>query len=184
MRTRNVEIIIYNEDDLQSKVDICEEFNLYYAYILHDKDFDDKTGELIKPHYHLRVFDTNQRTISAWSKIFNVEEHDIETLKDKKRAIRYLIHLDSPNKYQYSMYDVTSNIYDIEDYFKEDKTDEIKQLNNIFNYLDEIQGYIYFKEVKSYVLEHQYWSAYRRYYSIIKDVIVEHNRYAIDYMLN
>lgn len=183
MRTRNIELIIYNFDELESKVNLCNEFNLYYAYILHDNDIDDK-GELKKAHYHLRIFDTLQRTTSAWAKLFEVQENQIQVLKNKKRAIRYLIHLDSPDKYLYSINDVVSNIYDIEDYFKEDKTDEVNQLNNIFAYIDNIRGYIYFREVKSYVLDNNYWGAYRRYYSIIKDVIIEHNRYCIDYMLN
>lgn len=184
MRTRNVEIILYNEQLVQSKVDICQEFNLYYAYILHDKDIDDKTGKIKKPHYHFRIFDTNQRTLSAWAKLLEVKENDVEVLENKRRSIRYLIHLDSPKKYRYNELDIVTNIIDIDNYFNEDKLQEDSQLSNIFSYIDSIQGYIYFKEVKEYVLQNNYWSSYRRYYSIIKDVILEHNRYCIDYLLN
>lgn len=183
MRTRNIELILYNEESLQDIVDLSELNKLQYAYILHDKD-KDKDGNNKKAHYHLRIFGINQRTISAWANLFNVKENEIQILSNKRRAIRYLIHLDSKDKYQYSANDVVTNILDIDNYFNEDKQEEDTQLENIFSYIESIQGYIYYKEVKSYVLANKYWSAYRRYYFIIKDVIIEHNRYCIDYMLN
>lgn len=182
MRTRNVELIIYDKEVLYEKLDYLSNFCGEYAYILHDKDKDDN-GELKKPHYHLRIFGVNQKSITAWADFLNVKENEIQVLENKRRAIRYLIHLDSPNKYQYNSLDIVSNIYGIDDYFTQDKQEETTQLQNIFAYIDEIKGYIYFSEIKSYVIQNNYWSSYRRYYSIIKDVIIEHNRYCIDYML-
>lgn len=184
MRTRNVQLILYDINILQEKIQIVEDNNIEYAYILHNKDVDDKTGNIKKPHYHLIILGNNQRTISAWSTFLNVKENEIDVIENKRRSIRYLIHLDSPKKYHYNELDIVTNIVDIDDYFNKDKLEEPIQLQNIFDYIDNIQGYIYFKEVKSYVLNNNYWSAYRRYYSIIKDVINEHNRYCIDYMLN
>lgn len=184
MRVRNIELIIYDYNILQDKIQIIDDNLIEYAYILHDKDIDEKTGDIKKAHYHLRVFDDNQRSISAWAKLFNVKENDIQVLENKRRAIRYLIHLDSPKKHQYSNIDIVTNIVDIDNYFNEDKVQEDSQLANIFSYIDTIRGYIYFREIKAYVLQNNYWGVYRRYYSIIKDVILEHNRYCIDYMLN
>lgn len=183
MRSRNVELIIYDKDILDQKLDILNTFVCEYAYILHDKDIDDN-GELIKPHYHLRIFGVNQKSVSAWADFLQVKENEIQFLENKRRAIRYLIHLDSPKKYQYNSLDIITNIYGIEDYFTQDKQEECTQLQNIFAYISEIRGYIYFREIKDYVLQNNYWSSYRRYYSIIKDVINEHNRYCVDYMLN
>lgn len=183
MRSRNIELVLYDKKLLDEKVEILEYSKIDFAYILHDKDKNDDDS-LKKIHYHLRIFANNQRTISAWASFLGVKENDIQLLENKRRAIRYLIHLDSPKKYQYSSLDIVTNILDIDNYLNEDKVQEDSQLANIFTYIDSIRGFIYFREIKDYVLQNNYWSAYRRYYSIVKDVIQEHNRYCIDYMLN
>lgn len=182
-RCRNIELIIYTKDMLDLKIDILEFNNIDYAYILHDKDIDDN-GNLKKPHYHLRIFHNTQKTITAWSDLLGVKNNEIQVLENKRRAIRYLIHLDSPNKYQYNMLDIVTNMGIIDNYFNEDKISEESSIVFIFDYIESIQGYIYLKEVKEYVLQNNYWSAYRRYYTIIKDIILEHNRYCKDYLLD
>lgn len=182
-RVRNIELILYTKEELERCVDILEKNYIDYAYILHDKDRNDDDS-LKKIHYHLRCFAVFQKTISAWASLFQVLPNNIEVLENKRRAIRYLIHLDSPKKYQYSQLDVVTNIVDIDNYFNEDKSSEDTQLQNIFGYISAIQNYVYFREIKDYVLQNNYWSAYRRYYSIIKDVILEHNKYCTDYLLD
>lgn len=182
MRTRNVELILYDYDLLLKKISYLND-KTEYAFILHDKDLNDD-GTIKKAHYHLRLFNEDQKSLSAWADYLHVKTNEVEKLDDKKRAIRYLIHFDSPKKYQYDFNNIVHNIIDIDKYFDDNKIDESNQLKYIFDYIDNINGYIYFKEIKSYVLQNNYWSAYRRYYSIIKDVILEHNRYCIDYMLN
>lgn len=182
-RVRNIELILYTREELDRCIDIVEKEYLDYAYILHDKDRNDDDS-LKKIHYHFRVFGVFQKTISAWANFFKVMPNNIQILENKRRAIRYLIHMDSPKKYQYSQLDVVTNIVDIDQYFNEDKSSEDTQLQNIFGYISAIQTYIYFREVKDYVLQNNYWGAYRRYYSIIKDVILEHNRYCTDYLLD
>lgn len=182
MRSRNVEIILYDYKLLKKKLDLLDD-RIEYAYICHDRDFEDDEKTLKKIHYHLRLFSENQKTISAWATYLGVKDNDIQILENKKRAIRYLIHYDSPKKTQYNIDEVVHNIKDIDNYFDDNKLQEEQQLKYIFDYIDTISGYIYFKEIKSYVLQNNYWSAYRRYYQIIKDIIMEHNRYTIDYML-
>lgn len=182
MRSRNVDIILYDEGFLDKFINICEIQQFDYAYILHDKDILDD-GTLKKAHYHFRVFSDLQKSISAWSKVFDYPENLIEKLDDKRLSIRYLIHIDNKEKYQYNQNDINSNIDDIDKYFKDNKQEESKQLKEICNYLDKINGFIYFQDVKNYVLKNNYWSSYRRYYSIIRDLIQERNKYCIDYML-
>lgn len=184
MRTRNVELIIYDKKILDKKIELLEVNPIEYAYILHDRDLDESTNQLKKAHYHLLIMGEYQRTISAWATFLNVKENEVQVIENKRRSIRYLIHFDSKDKYKYNYNDIVSNMLDLDIYFNQDKLEESTQLGYIFDYIDSIIGYIYFKEVKSYVLSNNYWGAYRRYYSIIKDVILEHNRYCIDYMLN
>lgn len=182
MRSRNVDIIVYDEVYLDKFITICEVQQFDYAYILHDKDLDDDDN-IKKFHYHFRVFSDLQRSLSAWSKVFDYPINYIEKLDDKRLSIRYLIHADNREKYQYNQNDIITNIDDIEKYFKDTKQEESYQLKYICDYIDSINGYIYFQDVKNYVLENNYWSAYRRYYTIIRDIILERNKYCIDYML-
>lgn len=183
MRCRNIDIILYTSEDVEYCISVCETSHLSYAYILHDKDTKDD-GSLKPPHYHFRVFSDLQKTLSAWSKLFDVAENYVEKLDDKRLSIRYLIHLDNKEKYQYNENCIVTNIEDIDRYFKNNRIEEDIQLKKIFSFIDEQHGYIYFKNIKDYVIKNGYWSSYRRYYSIIKDVVIEHNRYCIDYMLN
>lgn len=184
MRIRNVQLILYDFDILQDKVQLLEDNHIEYAYILHDKDINEKTGDFKKAHYHLVILGENQRSISAWATFLQVKENEVDVIENKRRSIRYLVHLDSTKKYRYNELDIVTNISDIDNYFNKDKIEESIQLQYIFDYIDSIRGYIYFREIKNYVIQNNYWSSYRRYYSIIKDVIQEHNRYCIDYMLN
>lgn len=184
MRTRNVDIILYDRENIENMIDICLANSLEYAYIYHDKDIEEKTGELKKAHFHFRVFSDLQKSTSAWSKLFNVSENYVEKLDDKRLSIRYLIHLDNAEKYQYNQNEIVSNIEDINKYFQDNKQEESKQLKDIMNYIDNIMGYIYFNDVKNFILKNGYWSSYRRYYSIIRDLIIEKNRYKVDLMLN
>jgi len=62
-----------NESELTKMLD---EIAINYYFILHDKDINDKTGELERPHYHL-VFTTAKRVrlgtiLNRISKICNI----------------------------------------------------------------------------------------------------------------
>lgn len=71
--------------------------------IYHDKD----TTNL--PHWHFLILCQNPRNFSTISKIFNVEQNFVEKVVNKRKMLRYLIHLDNPEKEQYSPDDVLSN---------------------------------------------------------------------------
>lgn len=99
---------------LQSKTCI-----LRYAYIIHDKDtytVDDeeknnlhKAGSLKAAHIHLLLkFHCPQQYnfIAQW---FGVSENYVQKVKSEAAATAYLIHANAPEKYQYSLNEVTAN---------------------------------------------------------------------------
>lgn len=79
-----------------------------FAFCVHDKDVDPDTGELIKPHIHW-VAKRSQTTIQHISSLIGLPEHDINICKKFNKAVRYLIHADDPEKYQYCPDDVEIN---------------------------------------------------------------------------
>lgn len=169
---RNIELIIYNYERVLDCINICNNNNFDYAFILHDCDLKDN-GDVKKGHYHFQVYYCDKKSLSAWSKIFNCNVNDIEKIKDKKSAIRYLIHCDNNEKFHYDYSEIVSNI-DLSNYFRE-KSDENFDIKLITDYIKSHCEKILFCQLKDFVLENNLWGSYRRSYSIIRDLVIEHN---------
>lgn len=82
-----------------------------WAYILHDKDFNEN-GELKKPHIHW-VGRATPRCLSVVSNFLGLPENDIEVVKNFDNMVMYLIHLNDIDKFQYSPDDVETNLPNI-----------------------------------------------------------------------
>lgn len=82
-----------------------------YAYILHDKDILDNTGELKKPHYHIILLFHKQEHTKPILKLFKTNVY--ETIKNLNGCIQYLVHKGYDNKYQYNVDDVVFRNLDV-----------------------------------------------------------------------
>lgn len=98
-----------------------------FYYILHDKDtyseddFDkyvsDNSGELPpwnigdikKPHYHVIAVSSTPCMLGRAAKRFAVTSNLVQRVEKFKESVQYLIHMNHPNKYQYSVEEVISN---------------------------------------------------------------------------
>lgn len=89
-----------------------------WAYILHDSDVNPDTGELKKPHYHWLGKQKSAGLVSTVANKLQIPEHDIECIKSWKGSVRYLIHIDSLEKFQYKREDITAN-FDMSKIFKD-----------------------------------------------------------------
>lgn len=76
--------------------------------ITHDKDIDEN-GELVEAHTHLLIDYETPRKITTVSNLFGVADNFIEVVKNKKGFLRYLTHLDEPDKYKYDSSEVITN---------------------------------------------------------------------------
>lgn len=112
-KSRTFALELYPEDI--SHMSILEYIMQHYeyAFILHDKDvYEDTTeehmiGETKKPHYHVIISFKNARSIDSIKK--ELELKHVETCNFYAYT-RYLIHLDSPKKHQYSKDEITTNM--------------------------------------------------------------------------
>ena len=170
---RNVELILYDVDVVGEVLEIVSHLGMEYAYIYHNKDVND-SGVLKKAHYHFMIFSDTQRTLEAWSKLLDVPTNMIEQIKNKISAIRYLIHCDNNEKFQYQVEDICSN-FEIIKYFKNTISNENNEMELIINYIYYHKYNVKYKELLDYVISNGFWSTYRRNYSIIKDLLYEHN---------
>ena len=169
-----VELILYfdNESHMLLLKDLTEKY--HYAYILHDKD-KNEDGSLKKLHYHLLIFFNNARWGSAILKDINIDNPNLIEFRDNKtEAIQYLTHSNNLDKFQYDFNDIITDI-DISIYFNKIKSNEQSDICIIYDFIVNHDGFIYYVELYNYVLSNNLWSTYRRNYSIIKDLLLEHN---------
>lgn len=88
-----------------------------YAYIVHDKDVDDK-GNIKAPHIHLAIRFNNAYDTKHIAQWFDVKENYVSKVKGKwSDMLKYLTHDNAPGKYQYNKEDVVSN-FDFEEVIK------------------------------------------------------------------
>lgn len=173
LEIRNIEIISYDLDELFEIINKCDRRGDVYYYIYHDKDITD-TGELKKPHYHVQLYSDEEKRISTWASIYNVTDNRIEKIKNKISAIRYLTHCDNNEKYQYQIENIGTN-GDLMKYFKSTISSEGNEIELIYEYITNLKRQISYKEMWDYVIGNGIWSTYRRNYSIIKDLLYDHN---------
>lgn len=175
LRSENWTLTLYTDNEADKRIleYIIKNFN--YAYILHNKDINKETGEVKKEHIHVVIKLENARTLKSITEELYIEENRVEKVRNFRKMIRYLIHMDNKEKYQYNKKDINSNIWDkIENYFKDNS--ESSDIKEIFEYIYSVDRYIYFHEVLEYVLYNNLYSSYRRGISIIKTIIEEHNK--------
>ena len=112
-----------------------------YAYILHDKDIDDK-GKLKKPHYHVYLWFNSATDISQVATWFGIPENMIKKIKGRKKdVLKYLSHKNAPTKYQYDETEITTNI-DLTKYTNDENDySRLSDFNN-YSYAEHI-NYLY-----------------------------------------
>lgn len=102
-RTRNWTFIVYPESSPQNWRDVLEAYHVpWIESPLHDKDVN-ADGELKKAHWHVLVMFDGVKT---YEQIFEITERINASAPQKaantKGLVRYMAHLDNPEKYQYN----------------------------------------------------------------------------------
>lgn len=99
-----------------------------YAIILHDRDVNED-GTPVKPHFYIYInfgkSSVSRTDVARW---FGVRETLVENVKtNKRKAIRYAIHLDQPEKHQYNKDEIVAN-FDITPFLTDEKKKTPAQL--------------------------------------------------------
>lgn len=165
---RNYTIVLYPEDQthVQALEYIKKQFS--YAYILHNKDIWEKdninenTGEIKnkkgdkkKEHYHVLITFLNARSQESVLEEIGLDNGHIEPSSFYEMA-RYLIHLGYPNKYQYTIQEIKTNIYTrIENAIKREynKEEEKSRILLDFIFKNTNQSILTFKKLTEFAME-------------------------------
>lgn len=101
-------------------------WDLYYAIrhdrdVYHESDYDKylvdhngeepewKIGDLKKPHYHFIGYSSSPVMLGRAATKFGIPSQYVQIVHNKNDAIQYLVHLNNPDKFQYSIDEVITN---------------------------------------------------------------------------
>lgn len=110
-QARNFLGVLYPDSesyDCQKVLSRIEDTFVDFAYIVHDMDVNEN-GEIKKAHIHWCGKKSSPAPLSTISNALGVEANNIEFCKNWKYSLRYLIHADNPDKFQYDLEKVTAN---------------------------------------------------------------------------
>ncbi len=102
-RTRSWTFFVYPESAPENWREILNELHVQWVESpLHDKDIDPDTGEFKKAHWHILMMFP---TVKSYEQILEITEKLNSPIPQKamsaKGVVRYMLHLDNPEKYQY-----------------------------------------------------------------------------------
>lgn len=160
-RTRNWTFIVYPESAPENWREILQEQHINFAVSpCHDKDVN-PTGELKKAHYHvLLAFDS----VKSYSQVLDITTSLNATIPQKVESvvglIRYFVHIDNPEKYQYDMKDIF--VFGAIDIIKpfETATARYEAIGEMLDYIDD-NDITEFSDLFKYArLNNQIWFRY------------------------
>lgn len=172
--------ILYVETESYNIKEVLNSVRCYFdqwAYCLHDRDVVDETGEAKKPHYHWVGSVKNPVSLATISNTLGVAPNYIQFVRKKgngdnwKGAVRYLIHADHPQKFQYDAQEVVTN-FDVIRYFN--AYDDTQQIVKIVGFIHE-NPCCTFEEVFDFAVNNGCYSEFRRAAYIINRIMYERN---------
>lgn len=109
-RTRNWTFIVYPESAPENWRQILDDLHLEWVESpLHDLDLN-ATGEKKKDHYHILILFNGNKTYQQVIDMISPLNATIpQQCHNAKSLVRYMAHLDNPEKYQYSPSDIISH---------------------------------------------------------------------------
>lgn len=102
-RTRNWTFIVYPESAPENWREIINDLHTpWIESPLHDKDVN-PDGEIKKPHWHVMMMFSNKKSYEQVREItFQLRSPNPQKVANPKGMVRYFLHLDNPEKIQYS----------------------------------------------------------------------------------
>lgn len=163
-RAKNYTLVVYPDDMPENWLEIMREdmFDMVISPI-HDKDVN-PDGEPKKAHYHLLVSAgtswIRMSTLANWGKKLKGIARP-QKCSNPKGLVRYMIHQDNPEKYQYNKADIrVIGQYDIESFFKATIGEDRETRKEIMHFIID-NDIVEFADLVEYCLVHnETWDDY------------------------
>ena len=173
-RSRCFNLVLYPDDRLHCLTHdiIMQDFDA--ACILHDKDIDE-AGEVKKSHWHIVLRCQNAVWNTALAKELHVEENYLQQCRNFKSSLKYLIHYDNPDKYQYSLDSVEGSLKKrLMKIIQDDQKDECERAIDLITFIDGC-GFLTVQGLASWAANNGQWDVFRRSATIYMRILDEHN---------
>ena len=111
-RTRNWSFIVYPESAPANWRNILDAEHIEWIESpLHDKDkLEDGSGELKKPHWHIVVLYEGKKSFEQIKILTDSVNAPIpQKVANVKGLVRYMVHMDNSDKYQYSLSEIVAH---------------------------------------------------------------------------
>ena len=182
-RFRKFCILLYQDTESYDTAEILDFIMgniMTWNYILHDMDekeyksdefpddYEEGDGIHKKAHIHVVVRTKNGHTLTAFAKLLGIDSRFIQVCTSYRSAVRYLIHADDSDKYQYNMLDICSNDPVLQAYFPRYKPTEAEIISQ---YVEMIKFGAIMPELIRFAIDSETWGYFRLNYTIIKDIL-------------
>lgn len=168
-------MVLYKDStsyDYKKVIKYIEKNFKYYAYIEHNKD-----DEHNKKHTHVLMHFDNKRYNTGVSKELGVPSNYIVNA-NLIPYLRYLIHFDDEDKYQYSIDEVHGSLVPrLREIISTNKKTEVEQVSYIISFISDYPTFLTITDLSKFVIESGTYSAFRRNYTFFKDLVLDHNRH-------
>lgn len=140
-RGRNWTIIVYPDSAPDDWRDLLDKYHIpWIESPLHDKDTN-PDGTVKKAHWHvLLLFDGNKSYQQVKDITANLNTVNPQRVESARGMVRYMVHLDNPEKYQYDVKDIKAHGgADIDTLMKPTATNRLQTLKEIITYIHDNQ---------------------------------------------
>lgn len=157
VRTRNWTFILYPESSPENWRDLINEHHIEWVEgPLHDKDFN-PTGEKKKPHRHILLLFGGVKT---YEQVLSVIEPLNGTIPQKvqntKSLVRYMAHLDNPEKVQYLLSDIKAyGGVDLSDLLSLSKSERYSLIREMISFINQ-HNIIEYEDFVTYAAEEHF----------------------------
>ena len=160
-RVRNWSFVAYPESVPENWIEILDELHVPWVESpLHDKDTS-ANGEVKKSHWHIALFFNNKKSYEQILEIAESVNGTIpQRIENAKGLIRYFLHMDNPEKYQYPKAEMIAHGgADIEKYLTASGGDHLQILAEMQEWVDETEC-TEFSDLARYALQEHYHDWY------------------------
>lgn len=176
-RSRNWDLILYPlEDETHKKALEYIEEHYNYAYINHNKDINEETGELKKDHTHVVITFKNPKFRNSLALELGISPNYMQKCNKLEKSLMYLIHYNNEDKFQYDISEVFGPLKPKLErlIINKDKSEE-EIVMELLYFIRVYPTHLTITDFVDYVCSKGLYSHYRRSQSTFKMLIEEHN---------
>lgn len=161
---------IRHDRDVYQQIDVDK----YIAE--HDDDCPFAVGDLKKPHYHVIGYSSNPCLLGRAATNFGISSNYVQPVSNKKAAIQYFIHLNAPEKWQYTVDEIVTNDSSYVNSVCIHQQDSSTKARQLLEYISS-SDCISFMSLCSFAIDNGLWDELRRGQHIYSNLLREVRQY-------